>query len=155
MPFTYIQMSELKKTSAELEAMLYDIAVRSGIFVPLNRTTFKYKKYIILKGPDNQWHVFLITGTKKKHIATTFLKVSSFAICKAHEKNKAQKIDDVLNYDGIFKRNYIDSQFFRRTYQVTTDNIVKDNALWRYEVVHQKAKDAKLRIDDIFYSSIA
>lgn len=144
---------ELKEISADLEAMMYDMAVRSGIFVPINKTSFRYKKYMVLKGPDDLWHVFLLEP-KKIHIATTFLKVSAFAICKSHEKRKGIHVDEIVSNDKIFQKNYTDSLFYKRTYNKTKDPISKDNALWRYEVAHAEAKQAKRRIDDIFYASI-
>ena len=145
--------NEIKEISSDLEAMVYDIAVRSGIFVPINSTSFRYKKYMVIKGPDNLWHVFLLEP-KKKHIATTFLKVSAFAICKAHEKNKAYSIDELKSNDAIFEKNYNASIFYKQTYKRTKDHVTKDNALWRYEIAHAEAKQAKRRIDDIFYASI-
>jgi len=146
-------LDEILENSAELEAMFYDIAVRSGIFVPINKTSFRYKKYMVIKGPDNLWHVFLL-DPKKKHLATTFLKVSAFAICKSHEKRKQYEIDTVLSNDAVFQKQYNDSIFYKATYQRTASPVTKDNAMWRYEMAHAGAKAAKSRIDDIFYASI-
>jgi hypothetical protein len=108
---------------------------------------------MVLKGPDDLWHVFLLEP-KKVHIATTFLKVSAFAVCKGHESRKQYNIDEVLSNDEVFQKNYTDSVFYKKTIQKTASPISRDNALWRYEIAHANAKAAKSRIDDIFYASI-
>lgn len=154
MAHTFIQIFDIKSESRDLEALIYDMAVKSGLFVPLNKTTFKYKNYMILKGPDELWHTFMLKPNKQ-HIGRTFLKVSAFAICKLHDKGSRKLIEEVRLEDQIFERNYIDSLYYKKTYQRTKDPATKDTALWRYEIVQAKAKAAKARIDGIFYSSIA
>ena len=153
MAHTFIQTFDIISESRELEALLYDMAVKSGLFVPLDKTTFKYKNYMILKGPDELWHTFMLKPNKK-HIGRTFLKVSAFAICKLHDKGNSRLIEEVKVEDQIFERNYIDSLFYKKTYQRTKNPATMDTALWRYEIVQAKAKAAKARIDDIFYASI-
>ena len=91
---------------------------------------------------------------KKKHIATTFLKVSAFAICKLHEKHQTARMQEVERNDRIFEKNYMDSLVYKNTYKKTADNVIKDTALWRYEIAHAKAKHAKQIIDGTFYASI-
>lgn len=149
----FIQTFDIKSESRELEALLYDMAVKSGLFVPLSKTSFKYKNYMILKGPDDLWHTFMLKPNKQ-HVGRTFLKVSAFAICKLHDQNKHKLIEEVKIEDRVFERNYIDSLYYKKTYQRTKDATTRDTALWRYEIVQTKAKAAKSRIDDIFYASI-
>ena len=38
--------------------------------------------------------------------------------------------------------------------KVSKDYITKDTALWRWELVNEQVKDAKSRIDGIFYASL-
>lgn len=137
-----------------LEAAFYDLAVKSGIFVPIDDKSFRYKNYMIVRGPDNTWNVFYLKPSKKI-IAKTFLKISSFAICKAHEKNLSARVKEIEDEDKKFKKNYIDSVFYKNTYKVTSDAVKKDTALWRYEIVYNRAKESKTRIDQIFYGSLA
>lgn len=146
-------MLDIKETAHELEGMLRDIALKAGIFIPINKDLIKYKKYTIIKLSDGSWGVFH-TDTKKKHVASTFLKVSAFAICKLHEKNQTVRIQEVERNDRIFEKNYVDSLVYKNTYKKTTDNVIKDTALWRYEIAHAKAKHAKQIIDGTFYASI-
>jgi hypothetical protein len=151
----FIQTNNIKKTAQELDSMLHEIIMKSGIFVPLSKTTFRYKDYLVVKSEDGGWHCFKVADGRKKHIATTFLKITAFALCKAHEKRHARTVDELLSCDRVFEKNYIDSLFYKKTIKSSTDDVSKDTALWRYEIVHSKAKHAKDRIDGIFYMSIA
>ena len=146
-------MFNISQTAHELDGMLKDIAQQAGIFVPISKDLIKYKKYTVLKLPDNTWSVFLNEG-RKKHIGTTFLKVSAFALCKLHEKHQLQRIKEIEQNDKIFEKNYIDSLVYKHTYKVTKDAQTRDNALWRYEIAHAKAKHAKQIIDGMFYASV-
>lgn len=150
----YIQMFNLKETANSLEHMLHDFMIKGGMIVPIGKNTFKYKNYLVVRDQDIGWSVFQV-GNTKKHIASTFLKVSAFAVCKAHDRFRFSTVDDVKNADAIFERNYLDSIFFKNTIKISKDYDRKDTALWRYEIVHSKARDAKEKIDRIFYSSLA
>lgn len=146
-------MFDIKQAAASLDSMLSDIVVKQGIFVAVNKRQIRYKNYIILRDENSDWTVILVKD-KKVHLATVFLKISAFAICKLHEKGKLRSIEEVKSNDAIFKKNYIDSQFYRKTIQKTDNDISRDNAQWRFEIVQSNAKQAKDRIDTIFYSSI-
>jgi hypothetical protein len=146
-------MLNVKHTAQELEGMLKDIVLNSGIFVPIGKDLIKYKKYTIIKLADNTWSVFY-NDVRKKHIATTFLKVSAFAICKLHEKRQAVRVSEIEFQDKIFEKNYVDSLVFKHTYKNTKDNTTRDTALWRFEIAHAKAKHAKEIIDGLFYTSL-
>lgn len=146
-------MLDIKKTAQDLDNLLYNSVVKSGIIVPVNKTTFKFKNYLIVRDRSNGWSVFLL-GQTKQHVASTFLKVAAFAICKAHDRRRYTIVNKIKIDDAEFERNYIDSLFFQNTYKVSSDWAVKDTALWRYEIVHEKAVQAKQRIDKMFYSSI-
>ena len=76
-------------------------------------------------------------------------------MCKLHEKRLGARVKEVLDEDKLFSKNYIDSLFHKNTVKTSKDSIIKDNATWRYELVHGRAKRAKDRIDTLFYSSIA
>lgn len=147
-------MFEVKYSHEEMEAMLYDIAVKSGVFVPINKNSYRYKNWMVIKGPDDCWHIFQIEPKKKK-ICSTFLKISAFTVCKLIEKRKLRNVDEIVRQDGIFRKNYIDSIFYRNTFKKTKDRISKDNALWRYEIVYIRAKLVKDQIEKQFYSSLA
>lgn len=146
-------MFSVTQTAQDLETMLKEMVLKSGIFVPINKDSIRYKKYLIVKG-NECWNVFHV-DKRKKYIATTFLKVTSFAVCKLHEKHQEHKIDELLKSDKIFEKNYVDSLYYRNTFKKTKDLLTRDNALWRYEIAHDKAKQSKQLIDRIFYSSIA
>ena len=149
----YTQIANINAHPKYLEALLYNMAVKSGLFVPVDKTSFKYKHYMIIKGPDEYWHVFLLAPSKKL-IGQTMLKVSAFAICKLHDANNKYLVNVVKNEDKTFERNYIDALYYSETYTRTTDLTTRDTALWRYELVHSRAKLAKEKIDRIFYTSI-
>jgi hypothetical protein len=83
-----------------------------------------------------------------------FLKVSAFAVCKLHEQRKFARLDDVKIADDIFRKNYINSVYYKKTVQTSTVNETKDNALWRFEIASADAKNAKDKIDRVFYSSL-
>ena len=146
-------MINIKTTAQDLDGMLKDIALKSGIFVPITKDMIKYKKYTIIKLPDNAWAVFH-NDNKKKHISNTFLKVSAFAVCKLHEKRQSSRITDIELNDKIFEKNYMDSLVYKHTYKITRDEQTRDTALWRYEIAHAKAKHAKQIIDGMFYASV-
>lgn len=151
----YIQPNEIKKIAAELDSMLYDFITKGGVIAPINRVTFKYRNYLIVYNEQqNIWNVFYLTNIKI-HIASTCLKVSAFAICKLHEKGLATQIKEIKKYDDVFLKNYIDSLFFKHTISCTSDELKKNTALCRFELVQAKAKHAKKKIDNLFYSSLA
>ena len=109
-------MLNLKETASELEGMLRDIALKSGIFVPITKDLIRYKKYSVIKLEDGSWAVFH-TDPKKRHIASTFLKVSAFAVCKMHEKRLSGRIREIEKHDSIFEKNYADSLIYKQTNQ--------------------------------------
>lgn len=137
----------------KLEAQIYDMAVRSGMFVPLNPRSFKFKNYMIIRGPDDFWNVFQMP--KKRLVAKTFLKVSAFAIAKLHDQKKSTRISEIEAEDKRFQKNFNDLVFYKNTIKVAKDNVTKDTALWRFEIVNEQVKAAKAQIDSIFYSSLA
>lgn len=137
-----------------LEASFYDLSVKKGIFTPINDRSFRYKDYMIVRGPDDSWNIFHL-APRKKLLATTFLKVTAFAYCKEHEKKHHINVREMLAEDSNFKKNYIDSIFYKNTFKKTKDETKKDTALWRYEIVYQRAKHSKAVIDRLFYRSIA
>ncbi len=146
-------MFDIKKAAADLDSMLSDIVVKQGIFVAVTKRQIRYKNYMIVREENSDWNVILVKD-KKIHLATVFLKISAFAVCKLHEKGKIRSLDEVTGNDAILKKNYIDSQFYRKTIQNTDNDVTRDNAQWRFEIVQANAKQAKDRIDSLFYSSI-
>jgi|LauGreDrversion4_2_1035121.scaffolds.fasta_scaffold318158_2 hypothetical protein len=146
-------MFDIKKAAADLDSMLSDIVVKQGVFVAVNKRLIRYKNYIIVRDDNFDWNV-LIVKDKKVHLAQVFLKISAFAVCKLHETGRLRTLEEVKTADTVFKKNYIDSQFYRKTIQKTDNDISRDNAQWRFEIVQANAKQAKDRIDYIFYSSI-
>lgn len=150
----YIQQIDITKTARELDQMLYDFVTKGGLIIPINKTTFKYRNYLIVNDNQNGWSIFYLTNIKN-HVASTFLKVSAFAICKAHEAGAYSKIKEIRKYDSIFEKNYLDSVVFKHTINHSSNDTVKDTALCRFELVQAKAKHAKQKIDNMFYSSLA
>lgn len=148
-------MFDIKAAARDLESLLHDIVVKQGIFVPISKDLIRYKNYTLVKNQDGDWVVLIIKNGKKYHIATVLLKMSAFAICKLHEKGRHSRVTEVDSYDKIFKKNYIDSLFYKKTVESNRDSVSKDNAQWRYEIAISEAKLAKQKIDAIFYASIA
>ena len=149
----YTQIVDIKKTAAELESMLSQAVNHAGLFVPVHKNIIKYKTYTIARQKDNSWAVYNFKNGKEL-VANTFLKVSAFAVCVLHEKKMLGRVKDVLLDDKIFEKNYVDSVFFKRTYKSTKDEITKDTAFWRYEIVNFTARESKQRIDKAFYSFV-
>lgn len=147
-------MFDIKATAGDLDSMLRDFIIKGGIITPVSKNVYRYKNYLVTRDKSGGWNVFLINGNTKRHIESTFLKVSAFAICKAHDKHKYNVVLDIKQEDSTFERNYLDSLFFKNTYKKSQDYNKKDTALWRFEIVHEKAAQAKKKIDSIFYSSI-
>jgi hypothetical protein len=147
-------MFDIKTTAQELDQLLHDIVVKQGMFVPVKKTLLRYKNYALVKNQDGDWIVMLLVNGRKIHIATVFLKVTAFAVCKLHEQKKTARLDEVKNDDEIFRKNYINSVYYKKTVQTSTVNETRDNALWRYEIASAEAKGAKERIDRAFYSSL-
>lgn len=146
-------MLNIQETARDLEHMLTDIALKNGIFVPINKDTIKYKAYLITRDSPYGWNVFFL-GARKQHIGNTFLKVSAFAVAKLHEKRQSYRIDEIFHNDQIFEKNYVDSLYYKNTFKRNNNPQTRDTALWRYEIAHYKAKRSKRIIDGIFYSSI-
>ncbi len=80
-------MFDIKKAAADLDSMLSDIVVKQGIFVAVSKRQIRYKNYIIVREENSDWNVILVKD-KKIHLATVFLKISAFTVCKLHEKGK-------------------------------------------------------------------
>lgn len=148
-------MFDIKAAARDLDSLLHDIVVKQGIFVPIAKDLIRYKNYTLVKDQNGDWIVLIIKNGRKFHIATVLLKISAFAICKLHEKGRNSRVNEVESYDKIFKKNYIDSLFYKKTVESNKDEVTKDNAQWRYEVAISEAKLAKQKIDSIFYASIA
>jgi hypothetical protein len=146
-----IQIFDIKQTAQDLERMVTDVMTKQGMFIPISKDVIRYKKYIIKRHNDGQWTV-LHTEPIKKHIATTFLKVSALAICKLNEKRLSMKVDEVLKADHYFAKHYIDSVHYKHTMKITKDIEKQDIAQWRYELAHARAKQAKELVDRVFYS---
>lgn len=145
---TSIQIAKDPILAESIESLIYDMAVRAGVFVPINNRSYKYKNYMVINGPNGSWNVFLMP--RKVHIATTFLKVSAFAACKLHENEKLLSLEQLLKNDAVFEKNYIDSVHYKKTYNITQDSVRKDTAEWRWEISLLKAKIAKAKIDRLF-----
>ena len=142
----------MKLNHEKIEAQIYDMALRKGLFVPLDQRTIKYKNYMIIKGPDDRWNVFLMP--RKLLIASTFLKASALVIAKFHDLHKSHRIQQIEREDAIFQKNYIDSIFYKNTISHTKDPVARDTALWRLDLVKTKIKSSKSLIDNIFYSTL-
>jgi hypothetical protein len=145
-----VEMSEIKEKSKDLESMLFDIAA-NNIFVYVSKDCLRYKNYQIVK-QQGIWQATVEHNGYNKLLGETLLKISAFAICKAHEKKKSRLTKDIVRLDKDFEKNYNDSLFYKNTYTKTNNLELKDTVLWRYEISHAKAKQAKQSIDNEFYS---
>jgi len=143
-------MFEISELSDDFEKMLFDI-VSNHMFFPIDKDRLVYKKYLVSRSKDG-WLIEQKHRNLTKLIAKTFLKSSAFAVCKLHERNRFTKIEEIKGKDSVFKKHYIDSQHYKRTYNRTKDSLLKDTVLWRYEISHNTAKSAKQFIDKEFYS---
>jgi hypothetical protein len=150
----YIQTSNISDVSRELDQMLFDIMLKEGIFIPINKTTYRSKDYLVIKG-DNSWNVFKLLKGRKLHCATTFLKVSAFAVAKLLAKNRSSEINEILRLDRLFEKNYLDTLCYKYTIKNSSDQVKKDTALWRYEHSSNISKYAKQKIDAAFYRALA
>lgn len=147
----FIQTDNLTQIATELNDMLRDCIVETGIFVPVNKNTIRYKNYLISRDKDNSWNV----KTSRGRIYNTFLKLSAFAICKLDESSDYTNINNVINYDKIFEKNYTDATQYKYIIKHSKDEVTQDVVLWRYEMVTKIADQAKRKIKRIFYMQIA
>jgi hypothetical protein len=143
-------LSELTDKIQDFEKMIFEIA-SNHMFVNINKNTLKYKNFIVEKRQSTWTSYYILKGRKIK-ISDTFLKVSALAVCKLHENKKFKSLEEIVKRDQLFQKNYIDSVFYKNTFKRTRDQLLKDTALWRYEISHGKAKTAKQYIDKEFYS---
>jgi hypothetical protein len=149
-------MINIKQAAQELNNMLTEAVASKGVFVPVKQDLLQYKNYFVRKEKDGSWTVLFVNDRGIKYVlANTFLKISAFSIAKLHEKRNVNAIDEIKNADKNFEINYTDSVYFKHTYKNTDDSVKKDTALWRYEIVSEKAKLAKQKIDNTFYRLIA
>lgn len=143
-------MIDLKERFQDFENMFVEIA-SNNVFVPLSKNKLKYKNFIIEKDRAG-WKIEQMSNGYRKCIASTFLKISAFAVCKLYDQQKIHKIDSIIKQDLEFQKNYIDSLYYKNTYKKTKSAVLKDTAIWRYELSHNRAKKAKQSIDKEFYS---
>lgn len=143
-------LSELTSKIQDFEQMIFEIA-SNHMFVNVDKNTLKYKQFIVEKR-QGVWTSYRLLKGRKIKIAETFLKVSALAVCKLHETRKFKSIESIVKKDQLFEKNYIDSVFYKNTFKRSKDQLLKDTALWRYEISHGKAKTAKQYIDKEFYS---
>lgn len=143
-------MIDLKEKFQDFENMFFEIA-SNNIFVPISKNKLKYKNFFLEKR-DQSWTVTEKIGSYQKHIATTFLKISAFAVCKSYDQKKIHTAEKIIKQDREFEKNYIDSLHYKNTYKTTNSTILKDTVTWRYEISHGRAKKAKQSIDKEFYS---
>lgn len=151
---TSTQIFEDQIISENIDALIYDIAVRAGVFVPVNERSYRYKNYMVLQGPDGLWHVFSL-NPRKRFLQSTFLKITAFAACKLHEKRDNRRLAEISSADTELQKHYTDSRFYRNTYKRTKDPVLRDTAHWRYEIAYAKVKKTKAIIDHIFYQVTA
>lgn len=149
-------MINIKQAAQELNNMLTEAVSSKGVFVLVKKDLLQYKNYFVKKEDDSSWTVTYVDNRGVKYkIANTFLKITAFTVTKLHEKRNDKMIDELIKADKTFEINYTDSVYFRHTYKTSADDAKKDTALWRYEIVSQKAKLAKQKIDNTFYRLIA
>lgn len=147
------QTVNIKKTAREFEQMVTDVITKQGMFTPVSKDVIRYKNFVIKHQPDGLWAVFAVDKTKT-HIATTFLKVSAFAVCRLSERRQSMKLDEVLRTDTFFSKHYIDSIYFKHTIKNSACTERQDIAQWRYELAHSQARQAKDTIDRVFYAAM-
>ena len=149
MSIQHLNESDIEKAAEEFDNMLFKIVTKGGLFTPSGNNLIKYKGYR-LRREKSSWNIYL----NNRLIASTFLKVSAFAICKAHEERKTHQFREILDNDKVFERNFVDGLFLKHTATTSKDEVSKDTAQWRLEQVACRAKHAKARIDSMFYSSL-
>ena len=64
-------MFDVKQAAADLDSMLHDIVVKQGVFVAVNKRLIRYKKYIIVRDPNDDWTVIL-SDQRKIHVPQFF-----------------------------------------------------------------------------------
>jgi hypothetical protein len=148
-------MLNIKETAQTFDKMLHDVVTQRGMYVPVSKDTIRYKSYLITRSPKGGWDIIKSEkGSGKEFVANVFLKISAFAVCKMHENHRSQRLDELLYDDMQFQKHYIDTLFYRKTIQRSTNPATRENALFRYEVSEDIAKRAKNRIDSQFYKYV-
>jgi hypothetical protein len=143
-------MLDIENQFKVFEELFIEIAI-NNVFVPVSKNKLQYKNFVIEK-KEGRWQVIQQYKGYHRYIADTFLKITAFAICKLYDAQKLNIVDAVIKKDYEFEKNYIDSIYYKNTFKKTNSQVLKDTVIWRYEIAHSKAKQAKHSIDKEFYS---
>lgn len=149
---TYIQ--EGNKLAFELENLIREYVLNTGIFVPSNNG-FRYKSYFINQLEDRSWEVSLKRDTGYKVIANTFLKISAFTICRLHDNQHLSQIKFIMDLDETYRKNYIDAHYFKAIIKQSKVSLQRETAEVRYDLVNARADRAKQSLKKQFVASLS
>ena len=86
---------------------------------------------------------FSIKCYKSKDIvAQTYTKAAAIAIAKSLAKNKQSVTVNIIELDKIAAKHGNDCIFYRHTLKKTTNQIIRDTTLNRFDISIQKQQDA-------------
>tara|TARA_B110000240_G_scaffold192176_1_gene235920 strand:- start:467 stop:886 length:420 start_codon:yes stop_codon:yes gene_type:complete len=131
----------------ELEAIINNGF--DGIHFPyVKGNSVRIGKMIIRKSR----HGYLVYDTEKnKQIDQTFSKASAIALAKSLAHNKDHSIR-IMDIDKVIEKNYMDSVYFKNSYNKTKDIFKKDVLETRLDIAQANTEHARALLDNYIYS---
>ena len=131
----------------ELEAIINNGF--DGIHFPyVKGNSVRIGKMIIRKSR----HGYLVYDTEKnKQIDQTFSKASAIALAKSLAHNKDHSIR-IMDIDKVIEKNYMDSIYFKNSYNKTKDIFKKDVLETRLDIAQANTEHARALLDNYIYS---
>tara|TARA_B100000780_G_C21126633_1_gene457401 strand:- start:1954 stop:2376 length:423 start_codon:yes stop_codon:yes gene_type:complete len=97
-------------------------------------------------------HGYLVYNTElNKQAGHTFSKASAIALAKNVVDNKQDASDDILKIDKVIEKNYMDSVYFKNSYEKSNDDFRKDVLSIRLDVALSRTEQACSLLDNYIY----
>jgi hypothetical protein len=138
-----------KNAAKKLEQFLDEELKNKPPIVLLSDGSIAYNNFIIKKNSKEQWNIKRRGGA----ILDTFnLKVSAIAATKFYGVNNFKNYNELKILDGVYSKNALDADRFKRRYKTTKDFILRDVFVARYVEANEQANYAKQQISSRFKS---
>jgi hypothetical protein len=97
-------------------------------------------------------HGYLVYNTElNKQAGHTFSKASAIALAKNVVDNKQDASDAILKIDKVIEKNYMDSVYFKNSYEKSNDDFRKDVLSIRLDVALSRTEQACSLLDNYIY----
>lgn len=96
-------------------------------------------------------HGYLVYDTEKnKQAGHTFSKASAIALGRSLANNK-DSITTIMDIDKVIEKNYMDSVYFKNSYEKTKDILRKDVLETRLDIAQANTEHARALLDNYIY----